>query len=249
MTSNSSKPAGCKKTCIHPNNRVSFVFVENYKNFMDSKSYCEDLNGTLAENLNLNALKTIQTCCNSNYNFRIGLIQDEVCASNSAHLFRWLSANNRCIRAKKFNITNKALFRNSSCKTASIVRTPSQISVPQVTLHDCNKAQPFICQKIFDPSHSKILPTETTTMTSTSTSTFAYNESNTTARMTFYPALTGGVTLGFAVLLSLLVFLACRRCKKSNNQNIPFKISSKGGSIKEDPVNNSQDIRFVKLLF
>ena len=141
MKGNESKPADCNKTCNHPNGRVSFVFVEKDKNFTEAKSYCEEMNGRLADDLNKEAYKTIQSCCKSNYSFRIGLIQDKICANNNTHPFRWLSQINRCRKFKALNLslTNNASTDNSICKTALITAALSQTKIPKATLDNCNK--------------------------------------------------------------------------------------------------------------
>ena len=168
MNVNAEELVDCSNTCVHPNKRVSFVFVGKHKNVTESESHCEDLNGTLAEKLNHRAYQKIQSCCKAIYNFRIGMIQDDVCANNSTRPFRWLSQINQCkkVNALKLGLINNASTENSTCKTVSIATTFSETDIPSATLDNCNKKQPFICQINLETSNPKMLTTTANTATS-----------------------------------------------------------------------------------
>ena len=206
----------CKKDCTDGNSL--FVFSTKRETFEDAYLECQRKGGGLATKLDEESYALLNSCCNSQYQYWIGLLNSpDSCADQN---YQWVM-NQDCVSADPLIIATQP--NNQECQGVTIAVTTLNQRIPTAYETDCTSPHRYICkiplsrteEKLPFPLVPTIKPKVLITDAVTSTNLTSSNSSTASLNVA---ALVGGV-LGFLLLFILFLFIYCRFCKNKKRKS------------------------------
>ena len=132
-----------------------FTFSDEMLSFTEASKKC-----TLAKNLNRKAYSKINSCCQNQVTYWIGLRTSSACRSNRTHPLNWVGET-KCRTVHP--LQNVIVQDITRCQAILLqVNTPGS-DVPHAFANECQTKLRYICQKTVPPTTTKKTTTPTTT--------------------------------------------------------------------------------------